>query len=467
MEVHKRFLTILTPQGEFLRARNLKENYQIGQEIDFFPIEQRKISKRLSFSLFQPYKGKLVVSTALALMLLMISILPFKQNNQVYAYLSIDINPSLELGVNKNCQVIELIPYNEDGEKIVSLLHDWEKKDIEDVTSEIMDVIQSQGYLKENHEVILSTVYVNTDMQDRNKHIEKEIEQEMDKVKEIVQQEDLEVTVVIGTQKDRKEAMEKGLTTGLYKEINKNTNKKETKEEKKEIEIPIQQNERPQQSNSAIHQNERPQQSNPAIHQKERPQQGNPAIHQKEQSQQGNPAIHQKEQSQQGNPAIHQKEQSQQGNPAIHQKEQSQQGNSTIQQKERPQQGNSTIQQKERPQQGNPTIQQKERPQQGNPTIQQKKQVEDQPIKPKEKVNTVKESTPSIPPGQKKKEDKSIENFRETEKIKIEDPIEKEDHEKPNNSMESKEDKPKQWNKENQGKIVEHDKESNMESKSK
>jgi hypothetical protein len=374
MEVHKRFLTILTPQGEFLRARNLKENYQIGQEIDFFPIEQRKISKRLSFSLFQPYKGKLVVSTALALMLLMISILPFKQNNHVYAYLSIDINPSLELGVNKNCQVIELIPYNEDGEKIVSLLHDWKKKDIEDVTSEIMDVIQSQGYLKENHEVILSTVYVNTDKKDHNNHIE----QEMDEVKEIVQQEDLEVTVVIGTQKDRKEAMEKGLTTGLYKEISKNTNKKEkkkeTKEEKKEIEIPIQQNERSQRSNSAIHQNERPQQ-------------------------------------------------------------------------------------------GNSTIHQNERPQQGNPTIQQKKQVETQPIKPKEKVNTVKESTPSIPPGQNKKEENTNGNFRETEKIKIEDPIEKEDHEKPNNSMKSKEDKPKQWNKENQGNIVEQDKESNMESK--
>ena len=129
------------------------------------------MSKRLSLSLFQPFKSKFVVSTAFALMLLIISILPFKQNNEVYAYLSIDINPSLELGINEDCQVIELIPYNEDGEKIVSLLHDWKKKDIGDVTSEIMDVIQSQGYLKENHEAILSTVYVNTDKQDHNKHI--------------------------------------------------------------------------------------------------------------------------------------------------------------------------------------------------------------------------------------------------------------------------------------------------------
>ena len=55
----------------------------------------------------------------------------------------------------------------------------------------------------------------------------------MDEVKEIVQNEDLEVTVVIGTQEDRKEAIEKGLTTGLYKEISKNKNKKEIKKKQK------------------------------------------------------------------------------------------------------------------------------------------------------------------------------------------------------------------------------------------
>ena len=91
--------------------------------------------------------------TALALMLVFISTLPFYQNNQVYAYMSIDINPSIELGVNKNYQVIELIPYNEDGKKIVNKLHDWKKKDVHDVASEIMDEIKSQGYMKKNHEV--------------------------------------------------------------------------------------------------------------------------------------------------------------------------------------------------------------------------------------------------------------------------------------------------------------------------
>ena len=425
MEVNKRFLTILTPEGDFLRARNLNENYQIGQEINFFPVEQKKMSKLVSFSLFKPFKSKFVVSTAFALMLLIISILPFKQNSQVYAYLSIDINPSLELGVNKDCQVIELIPYNEDGEKIVGLLHDWKKKDIQNVTSEIMDVMQSQGYLEKNHKAILSTVYVNTDKQERNKHIEKAIEQEMEEVKEIVKKEDLEVTVVIGTQKDRKEAIEKGLTTGLYKEISKNTNKIETKEEKKEIEIPIQQNERLQRSHPAIQQNERPQRGNPAIQQNERSQRGHSTIQQNERPQRGNPAIQQNERPQRGNPAIQQNERPQRGNPAI-------------QQNERPQRGNPAIQQNERPQRGHSTIQQDERVQRGHSAIQQKKHIDVQPTKPKENAGIVKESNPFIPPGQQKKEDKSNKNFRETEKVKIEYPIEKEKHETLNKSMKSK-----------------------------
>ncbi len=265
MEVNKRFLTILTPDGEFLRARNLNENYQIGEEINYIPVEQGNMKKLFSFSPFQSFKGKIVVPTALALILLMISILPFQQDNQVYAYLSIDINPSLELGVNKNCQVIELIPYNEDGKKIVSELKDWKKKDVQDVTSEIMDQIRSQGYIKENHKVVLSTVYVETDRKNLNIHMQKEMEE----VREIVQKEDLNVTVVNATPEDRKEAIEKGLTTGLYKQKILNSKKKETNGQKKEIEQSIQQEEQPLPVNSAKPQ-EKPIEVKPPIQKEEK-----------------------------------------------------------------------------------------------------------------------------------------------------------------------------------------------------
>ena len=44
------------------------------------------------------------------------------------------------------------------------------------------------------------------------------MQKEMEEVKDILQKEDLNVTVVNATPEDRKEAIEKGLTTGLYKQ---------------------------------------------------------------------------------------------------------------------------------------------------------------------------------------------------------------------------------------------------------
>ena len=49
--------------------------------------------------------------------------------------MSIDINPSIELGINKNYEVIQLIPYNDDGKKIINQLEDWKHKDVQDVVN--------------------------------------------------------------------------------------------------------------------------------------------------------------------------------------------------------------------------------------------------------------------------------------------------------------------------------------------
>ena len=42
MEVHKRFLTILTPQGEFLRARNLKKIIKLDKKSIFSQLNKGK-----------------------------------------------------------------------------------------------------------------------------------------------------------------------------------------------------------------------------------------------------------------------------------------------------------------------------------------------------------------------------------------------------------------------------------------
>lgn len=213
MEINERFLTLLTPEGEFLRARKQDRAYAIGQEIAFFPIELKdgKLSRPLL--IFRLSRGKGLMAAAFALMLAIVSFLPFLQNDEVYAYMSIDVNPSIELGVNQEYQVVELIPYNEEGKLIIQNIKNWKKNSIHEVADKILLQIKKQGYLKENNEIVIAAVYTEQ-IKEADEHIQKELAD----IKQAAQKEQLEVTLLEASEEEREAAIEKGLSAGIYKE---------------------------------------------------------------------------------------------------------------------------------------------------------------------------------------------------------------------------------------------------------
>ncbi|WP_436375467.1 anti-sigma factor domain-containing protein [Cytobacillus sp. BC1816] len=213
MEINERFLTLLTPEGEFLRARKQDGAYALGQEIEFFPIELKNGKKSSPLTIFNLFKGKGLMAAAFALMLAIVSFLPFLQNDEVYAYMSIDVNPSIELGVNEKYQVVELVPYNEEGELIIQNIKNWEKTSIHDVADKILLQIKKQGYFKENKEVVIAAVYT-----EQSKEADKRIQEELANIKQAAQKEQLEVTLLEASEEEREAAIEKGLSPGIYKE---------------------------------------------------------------------------------------------------------------------------------------------------------------------------------------------------------------------------------------------------------
>ncbi|MCS0672470.1 anti-sigma factor domain-containing protein [Cytobacillus firmus] len=213
MEINERFLTLLTPEGEFLRARKLDGAYALGQEIEFFPIELKNGKKSSPLTIFNLFKGKGLMAAAFALMLAVVSFLPFLQNDEVYAYMSIDVNPSIELGVNQKYQVVELVPYNEEGELIIQSIKNWKKNSIHEVTDKILLQIKKQGYFKENKEVVIAAVYT-----EQTKEADERIQEELADIKQAAQKEQLEVTLLEASEEERKAAIDKGLSPGVYKE---------------------------------------------------------------------------------------------------------------------------------------------------------------------------------------------------------------------------------------------------------
>ena len=214
MEINKDFLTLLTPEGEFLRASNHHKHYEIGQEIDFFPVVQEERRKLFLLDFLKSFKMKASFAVALLFFLVFAMLMPFSNDNEVYAYMSIDANPSIELGVNSKFQVIEMTPYNENGKQIIANLHNWKKKTIHVLTSEIVREMKEQGFIHNNHSVLLAAVSEKENELELNDRWKKE----MVEIKNMINSEQLELKVVEGSKEERAIAKDKGLTTGQYKE---------------------------------------------------------------------------------------------------------------------------------------------------------------------------------------------------------------------------------------------------------
>ncbi|SFA77489.1 anti-sigma factor domain-containing protein [Bacillus sp. cl95] len=211
MEVNERFLTLLTPEGEFLRARKQDKQYSLGEEIHFFPLEVNQKVKDRFFSFDRLSRKTIAFSTAAALLFFSV-LIPLNSDPKVYAYMSIDVNPSIELGINKELKVIELNAYNEEGKEIIDDITGWKNKDMTVITDKILNEVKEQGYFEKNHDILISTVP--TDVS------ESDIDVQMDEKVEEIQQhidESITLTVMEATEKERNKAKKLGLSTGKYK----------------------------------------------------------------------------------------------------------------------------------------------------------------------------------------------------------------------------------------------------------
>jgi hypothetical protein len=227
LEIDDGLLTLLTPEGEFLRTKRQDRSYTIGEEISFLPMKnamQRKL-------FIHVLKMKPVWVAAAALIITLGSLFPMYQGNHAYAYMSIDVNPSIELGINKKMQVVELTGFNEEGRQIISHLEAWKKQDVSKITESIISEIEKEGYLKDNKQLIISTVQT----EKTENQFNKQLEANMKEIKAAVSEQQVELTVVSGTEKDLEKAHELGLTTGKYqtKSFHKDNGKEKSNKNRK------------------------------------------------------------------------------------------------------------------------------------------------------------------------------------------------------------------------------------------
>ncbi|MBU8907324.1 anti-sigma factor domain-containing protein [Desertibacillus haloalkaliphilus] len=154
-EVKRSYLIVMTADGEFCRARKPERDYQIGEEIEFTPVERNSL---FSGGLHIPMQKQVISTLSFLLVLIAGSYAYFNHSNQVYGVVSIDINPSFGISVNKNMEVVAIDAYNDDAKQLLAVNNDWKKEPVEDVTKQLVSDSLSKGNFDSYSDILISTM---------------------------------------------------------------------------------------------------------------------------------------------------------------------------------------------------------------------------------------------------------------------------------------------------------------------
>lgn len=152
LEVDRDFGFALTPDGRFVRVRCRSQDEE-GQEID----RDRAVgSGRAAHRVFGRGRRKgwalrPGLAAGLAAVLCLIVLSPFAvgrvlASGNPVVYVSVDINPSLEFGVNRWDRAVSALGLNPDGEALLGKLR-WRGRPVADVVAEVGSAAASQGFL--------------------------------------------------------------------------------------------------------------------------------------------------------------------------------------------------------------------------------------------------------------------------------------------------------------------------------
>jgi hypothetical protein len=141
VEKNEKEIVILDDKGCFQVMPN-KGEYQVGDEIVFKPKK----------SFITVYFKQIAAMAAIFLFIIAGASYGIKDYYSPYAYVDIDINPSVELVLNKYMKVLEVQKLNQDADKIIKDSNAFKNKSVEQAVEMVLDNVQSSKIFKDGQE---------------------------------------------------------------------------------------------------------------------------------------------------------------------------------------------------------------------------------------------------------------------------------------------------------------------------
>lgn len=200
-------LTVLTPQGEFLNVPWSQAHLPlVGSEVQFkLPVVKKRF--------FSPYFYRALAACLLILFVVVPlwsgMILPGP--SQVVAYVNVDINPSIEMGIDGGGTVREVEALNEDAQRLIEKL-DIHNLEVNKAVQIIVKEAAERKYLSEEKDnLVLITVSSDVDLNTNLQDLAAEAGQVLKERGLVGQANIIETTLVV-----HEEAKKYQLSTGKY-----------------------------------------------------------------------------------------------------------------------------------------------------------------------------------------------------------------------------------------------------------
>ena len=146
METHPAYAVVLDERGRFLRAANL--HYEVGETVD--QVVELQLPPARQFRAWW--------LVGLVVVLLGLGVLFFgfiRPQWMVYGTVRLQINPDVQLSVNREDDVVKLEGLNQDGEALIEG-YDFRGEECDDVVEDLVKRALRMGYLETGGTVSLS-----------------------------------------------------------------------------------------------------------------------------------------------------------------------------------------------------------------------------------------------------------------------------------------------------------------------
>ncbi|WP_315122207.1 anti-sigma factor domain-containing protein [uncultured Clostridium sp.] len=159
----------------------------------------------------------------------------WNENYRSVALLAIDINPSVEMKINKNYRVIKILALNEEASKLP--LENLKNYSVTEALEKIVEMAEAEGYIKkyESNHVLVTSVELKSNSES-NEDLDQLLMEGKKKIEEISNErgQQVEVVTIKSDKETLDEAKKEHISVGKM-EIYKKTKDENERQDKKEI----------------------------------------------------------------------------------------------------------------------------------------------------------------------------------------------------------------------------------------